>query len=69
MWIQLRNKVINWITNLAGTVGGVPQIIAGVLAFQAGDVGTGVTKICEGVSIIVIGYFTGKSALNLEAGK
>lgn len=67
MWISLRNQVINWVTNIVGTVGGVPQIIAGVLAFQAGDVGTGVTKICEGVSILVIGYFTGKGALSLEA--
>lgn len=63
MW---KAKVINWITNIFGTVAGVPQLIEGYFYFQNGDVANGIAKIAEGVGIFAIGYFTGKSALELR---
>jgi len=66
MW---KAKVINWLTNIFGTVAGVPQLIEGYFYFQSGDVGHGIAKVAEGISIFAIGYFTGKSTLALEPGK
>lgn len=65
MW---KAKVINWITNIFGTVAGVPQLIEGYFYFQNGDVANGIAKVAEGVGIFAIGYFTGKSALELRPG-
>lgn len=63
MW---KAKVINWITNIFGTVAGVPQLIEGYFLIQNDQVGQGIQKIAEGIGIFAIGYFTGKSALGLK---
>lgn len=64
MW---KANVINWITNIFGTVAGVPQLIEGYFSIQSGDTGHGIAKIAEGLGIFAIGYFTGKSTLSLDA--
>lgn len=57
-------KMINWITNLFGAVGGVPQILDSVVKFQEGDYGHAVQSLCMGIGILAVGYFTGKSTLS-----
>lgn len=73
MWTNflkmLTPKVVNWATNLFGTVGGVPQLIEGYFLIQNDDLGHGIAKIAEGLGVLAIGYFTGKSALSQEPGK
>ena len=66
MW---KATVINWITNIFGSVAGVPQLIEGYFLIQQEHVGAGIAKVAEGIGIFAIGYFTGKSALAQEAGK
>jgi len=67
MW---KASVINWVTNIFGTVAGVPQLIEGYFSITSGDVGHGIAKVAEGIGILAIGYFTGKSALGkLDAPK
>jgi len=53
-------KHINAITNIFGTVGGVPQVLLGISYIQAGQIAEGVAKISEGVSIFIVAYFIGK---------
>lgn len=60
MW---KVKVINWLTNIFGTVAGVPEILSGVIAINNNDIATGIMDIMKGVGILAIGYFTGKSVL------
>ena len=66
MW---KASVINWITNIFGTVAGVPQIIESYFAFSSGDIGHAIAKLTEGIGLLAIGYFTGKSTLALEPTK
>jgi uncharacterized membrane protein YidH (DUF202 family) len=57
MW---KASVINWITNIFGTIAGVPQLIEGYFSIQSGDLGHGIAKIAEGIGLLAIGYFVGK---------
>lgn len=54
-------KNINAITNIFGTVAGVPQIILGITYLQGGQYAEGVAKIAEGVGLLVVAYFVGKN--------
>ena len=65
MW---KAKIVNWITNVFGVIGGVPEIIEGSMMIST-DPGQGIALIAKGVGILAIGYFTGKSTLALEPGK
>jgi hypothetical protein len=66
MW---KVKVINWVTNLFGGIAGVAQMLEGVVMIQAEQYPQGIAKLLEGAGIFVIGYFTGKSAMNLTPEK
>lgn len=59
-------KVINWVTNLFGSVGGVAELIEAIQYFQQEDIAHGILKLLEGATLFVTGYFTGKSALSLK---
>lgn len=61
MWSTIKYKVINMITNIFGSVAGVPQIVEGYFKITSGDdVAGGITRILEGIGIIVVAYFVGK---------
>lgn len=50
----------NGITNIFGSIAGVPQILLGISYLESKQYGEAVAKIAEGVGILVMAYFVGK---------
>ena len=54
-------ELVNHITNAAGTLVGVPQVMSGVTTAMSGDYVGGIFTALQGVCAFVIAYFVGKS--------
>lgn len=51
----------NIVTNIFGTVAGVPQVALGIALLQdKSTIAEGIAKIAEGVGLFVVAYFVGK---------
>ena len=60
MW---KASVVNWATNIFGTVAGGPQLVEAYFCFQTKDYGCAVEKAAQGLGIIAVAYFVGKKTV------